>query len=68
MQGPCDEVGQASTTVLTRVIALEHSADENDRPMTCLCEWAGEMHMNLGAGPEPTLDKFVDAVKAVLAR
>jgi len=26
------------------------------------------MHMNLGAGPEPTLDKFVDAVRAVLAR
>lgn len=57
-----------TTAALTRVIALENSADENDTPMTCLCEWAGEMHMNLGEGPEPTLDKFVDAVRAVLER
>ena len=57
-----------STAALARVIALEHSADENDNPRTCLCEWAGEMHMNLGAGPEPTLDKFIDAVRVILER
>lgn len=57
-----------TTAALTRVIALENSADENDKPTTCLCEWVGTGHYNLGEGPKPTLDKFIDAVKAVLSR
>jgi hypothetical protein len=57
---------------LTRVIALEKSADENDTLMTCLCEWcpggARFNHINHGAGPEPGLGRFIDAVRWLLER
>jgi serine/threonine protein kinase/tetratricopeptide (TPR) repeat protein len=56
-----------STAPLTRVIALEHSADKEDNPMTCLCEWIGDKHINIGEGPQPTHDNFISAVRAVLA-
>ena len=36
---------------------LERAAGEG--PETVLCEWRGDTHLNLGAGPRPDLDAFV---------
>ncbi len=55
----------------SRVITLEQSVDEMGRPRTCLCEWWGDggtNRANYGTGPEPTLDKFIGAVKTILER
>lgn len=48
---------------LTRFITLEYSLSLEGSPGTMLCEWTAEgQHGNLGQGPEPTLEAFLEAV------
>jgi hypothetical protein len=49
----------------TRYFTLEHSWNLDDSPRTVLCEWVGDQHFNLGTGPDPTEEEFVQAVSGL---
>jgi hypothetical protein len=52
-----------------RYITLERGLIPADGTRyTVLCEWTGEHHVNLGAGPEPEPDAFLSALRPILAR
>ncbi len=52
---------------LVRFITLEYGAQMDGAPRTVLCEWnAKRMHLNLGDGPEPKAEAFLEAVYALL--
>ncbi len=51
----------------TRYIVLEHSWSLSDEPATVLGEWTQEGHLNLGAGPSPSVSGFLSAVRRLAA-
>jgi hypothetical protein len=51
-----------------RYFTLE-AADEHQPDRTLLGEWsAGADHLEHGAGPEPSLEVFIEAITALVAR
>lgn len=58
-------VDRADSSV--RYLLLEHTLNVDGTPATMLCEWRGETHVNMGAGPGPDLESFLETVATRLA-
>lgn len=50
-----------------RFFTLERGLNPHTgQTVTVLCEWRGRRHVNYGAGPEPTVEAFADALTRIL--
>ncbi len=58
----------AALAPAARYITLEHGMQADGSPRTVLCEWTKEMHANYGNGPEPVLQTFFEAVRALIQK
>ncbi len=51
-----------NTSRKARYITLEYGLDDDDNPITFLCEWDKETHLNLGEVDESSLKHFKDTL------
>lgn len=53
---------------MARYVTLEHGMDIlEEGTHTVLCEWAGDNHLNMGVGPEPTVDAFAGKLSEMVS-
>jgi hypothetical protein len=55
-------------TGMARYITLERGETSDGAPRTVLCEWTEDSHVNMGDGPEATVDGFSNALAELVGK
>ena len=53
----------ADTKIEYRYFVLEQGVDIKGGSRTVFCEWSNKGHLNMGDGPEATVDSFIETIK-----